>query len=240
MTTNCEFPPELNDVQLSAYLDDPEANQETARHLEQCPYCREKAGTLNLFQKRLGARLYRSTCPSTMELGEYHLRMLSPNQTLVVAQHLRECPHCADEISELKGFLDESSARPDPLRPIKILFAKLVSGAAGAGSPQPFPALRGQMKELPIFEAEGIVVSMDIQPSADGLVSIIGQVAAVDQDQWTGATVELEQAYVTPLVTSLDDLGAFTFETLYPVSVQITVISQHGIEVQTEKIFIAI
>lgn len=240
MSTNCKIPPELDDQQLLAYLDNPDANQDTARHLEQCPHCRQKAGAFETFQKRLGARLYRSTCPSTMELGEYHFRMLSPNQTLIVAQHLRECPHCAKEISVLKGFLDESSVRPDSLKPIKNLFARLVSGTPGTGSIQAFPALRGQVKELPIFEAEGIMITMDIQASPNGQVSILGQVAADDQDRWTGATVELDQAYVTPLVTSLDDLGAFTFEALYPVSVQITVTSQHGIAVQTEKVFIAI
>jgi hypothetical protein len=237
---NCIFPPELTDLQLMAYLDKPESNQETASHLEKCPHCQEKAKALELFQKHLKTRLYRSTCPSSEQLGEYYLRMAPANQRLAIAQHLRECPHCASEINTLTDFLKEESSQPEPVKSLRTVFAKLVSGAAGAGSQQTFPALRGQAKDLPIFEGEGIVITIDLQDNPDGQVSILGQLAADDQDQWTGATVELKQAYVSPLVTSLDDLGSFTFETLYPISLQISVTSQQGIAVETEKVFIAI
>jgi hypothetical protein len=234
----CVFPPELSDQQIMAYLDDPDANQETAHHLQQCPHCREKGEALERFQKRLKARLYRSTCPSSRELGEYFLRMLPPSRTLIVAQHLRECPHCENEISNLGEFLETDFRQPEPLQPIKKLFAHLMSSAAGAGSLQTIPALRGLAKDLPIFEAEGIVITIDLQAGPGGQVSILGQVAADDQDQWTGARVQLDQAYITSLTTTLDDLGAFTFESLYPGSMQITVTSHHGIEVKTEKVFI--
>ena len=107
MTKNCVTPPELEDRQLLAWLDDREAHQETAIHLKMCPYCREKAEALDRLQKRLRSGLHRVNCPSSMELGEYHLRMLPASQMLVVAQHVRECPHCAREISELEGFLSD-------------------------------------------------------------------------------------------------------------------------------------
>ncbi len=233
---NCLFPPELTDQQIMAYLDHPETNQETASHLEQCPHCQEKAKTLELFQKRMRTRLYRSTCPSSEELGEYYLRMAPATQRLVIGQHLRECPLCTSEINTLTEYLQEASAKPGPVKSIKTIFARLVGGAAG--SLPAFPALRGQAKDLPIFEAEGIVITIDIQTDPTGQVSLLGQVAADDQDQWTGATVELNQAYVTSLTTTLDDLGAFTFEAIYPGSMQITVTSQQGVEVQTEQVFI--
>lgn len=235
---NCILPPELSDQQLMAYLDDPDSNQETARHLQQCPHCREKAGSLARFQKQLKTRLYRSTCPSSEELGGYYLRMAPPNERLVIGQHLRECPHCVSEINTLAEYLNETSSQPDPGKSLKTVFAKLVSGVAGTGSLQTFPALRGQAKDLPIFEAEGIVITIDLQSTPNGQVSLLGQVAADEQDEWTGATVELKQAYVTSLTTTLDDLGAFTFETVYPGSMQIKVTSQQGIDVETETIFI--
>jgi hypothetical protein len=231
----------LDDQQLLAYLDDPDSIQETIRHLEQCEHCREKARALDYFQKRMKTRLYRSTCPTSVNLGEFYLRMAPASQSLVIAQHLRECPHCASEISKLEEFLEDAASPATLISPIKVLFARLVSGKGGAGF-QTSPALRGMAKELPIFEAEGVVVSIDLQASSDGQFTILGQLAAEgqeDQDHWTDATVELKQSYTTPLVATMDDLGAFTFEAIYPGSVQFTIRSQHGIEVQTEKVFIA-
>ena len=240
MTTSCVLPPELDDKQLMSYLDDPNANQNTAQHLENCLYCREKATALDLFQKRLTARLYRSTCPSPMELGEYHIHNLPAPQRLVIAQHLRECPHCTQEIMQLEEFLSEFTPPAGLLETAKVLIAKLVGGRDETGAFQVMPALRGQAKNLPIFEADGIVVSLDVESVPNGDLSIQGQVAAEDQDQWTGSTVELKQRYLSPLRTLLDDLGAFTFETVDPGSTQITIISPEGVVIQTETVFISI
>ena len=70
---NCISPPELEDWQLFKYLDG-EIDGEISHHLEICQFCRDKKDSLALFQERLKSRL---TCPSSMELGEYELNMLS-------------------------------------------------------------------------------------------------------------------------------------------------------------------
>lgn len=240
MSTNCVLPPEPDDIQLLAYLDNPQANQETAQHLQMCPYCRQRAENLNRYQKRLATKLYRITCPSPMELGEYHLRTLTAPQRLVVAQHLRECPHCMQEISRLEEFMSELTPRSDVLDTAKIRFARLVSGGTQTGFPQASPALRGVSKPLPIFEAGGVVISLDLQQGPHGEISILGQMAADDQDQWTGATVELKQAYLMPVYTSIDDLGAFKFDAVDPGSTQMTITSPDGMVIQTETVFISI
>jgi hypothetical protein len=50
--------------------------------------------------------------------------------------------------------------------------------------------LRGETKGPLTFEANGMVIVLDIQSANDGTVKILGQIAAQDQDQWTGAQVE--------------------------------------------------
>ncbi len=239
MSTNCVLPPELDDTQLLAYLDDPQTSQETAHHIDICPHCRLRADNLQRYQKRLTTELYRITCPTPMELGEYHLRTLTAPQRLVVAQHLRECPHCIHEISRLEEFLSELTPRSDVLDAARILFARLVSGGTQTGYSQASPALRGATKPLPIFETEGVVISLDLQQGLHGETSILGQMAADDQDQWTGATVELKQAYLTPMYSSIDDLGAFKFDNVDPGPLQMTITSPDGTVIQTEAIFIS-
>jgi len=121
---------------------------------------------------------------------------------------------------------------------VKILIAQLVGGQRGELSPT--AALRGEAKGPLIFEAEDIVITLDIQPAPNEFVFLLGQVAAVDQDAWTGATVKLQQADLPDLTVSLDDLGAFHFEEVRPSPIQITVMSTQEIVVQTPKIDIGV
>lgn len=217
MSTNCVFPPELDDKQLMLYLDG-EADDETASHLKRCAYCREKAETLDRLQKRLTTRLYRLTCPPPIELGEYHLRMLPASQMLVVAQHLRECPHCTQEVAHLEGFLSDLAPTPEDslLGKAKVLIAQLVGGQGEFGSAPVVPALRGEAKGPLTFEVDGVVIILDIQPTNRGVVNILGQVAADHQEEWTGALVESRQGGELEFSATVDDLGAFRSEGVIP------------------------
>ncbi|HET9589668.1 MAG TPA: hypothetical protein VFO91_12855 [Anaerolineales bacterium] len=237
MTTNCVFPPELEDKQLLAHLDNPEASPEITRHLEQCPHCREKAQSLDRLQKRLTARLYRVSCPSSMELGEYHLRMLPAPQMLVVAQHVRGCPHCTREVAELEDFLEVLATEDSLATTAKVLIARLTGGQTEVAKPA--VALRGEAQGPLIFEADGIVITLDVQSGPKEAVSIQGQVAADDQDQWTGAIIKMLQVDRSELTASLDDLGAFDFPEVRPGSLELRITSPYGIEVRIPNVDIA-
>jgi hypothetical protein len=236
---NCISPPELSDRQLLEFLDG-EAEPETKHHLGICQYCRNKADALAQLQSGLTTRLYRITCPSPLELGEYHLRILPSPQMLVIAQHVRECPHCEAEVAQLENFLKDLTADVKPGLPeiVRVLVARLMSGS-GEGA-APMPALRGERKGPIILEAEGVLITLDVEPGSDGQVSILGQVAADEQDQWTNASVELQQADMPTLTTSLDDLGSFRFEAIRPGATQIMITSTEGVVIQSPDIDITV
>lgn len=234
----CISPPELNVRLLMAFLDG-EADPETALHLQQCDYCLDRAKTLERQQKLLASRLHRASCPSTDELGEFHLRMLPSDQMLVISQHVRECPLCTREIEQLKEFLSDLAPglEGNLLQQTKRLVAKLVSGQAGSSvAGEPSFALRGTGEGPLTFEAEGTVIVLDIQPANEGKVNIFGQVAADDQDLWTGSTITLNQADGSKTTDSLNDLGAFQFEQVTSGSIQIVILSPRGVEIQIPSI----
>ncbi len=236
---NCISPPELSDRQLLEFLDG-EAEPETTHHLGICQYCHNKADTLARLQSGLTTRLYRITCPSPFELGEYHLRILPSPQMLVMAQHVRECPHCESEVAQLENFLKDLTPDVKPGLPtiIGVLVARLISGN-GEGAALT-PALRGEQKGPIILEADGVVITLDVEPGSDKQVSILGQVAADEQDQWTNALVELHQTNIPPITTSLDDLGAFRFEAVRPGATQIMITSTEGVVIQSSDIDITV
>jgi hypothetical protein len=231
----CISSPALEDIEIARYVDG-EADEIVATHINQCPFCSERARQWTFLQNRLRKQFYRTTCPTPIELGDHHLGLLPASQALVVSQHVRECPLCQREVAELQEFLAEPDSPPGLFTAAKVLFAQLV----GPGTASAVGALRGESKGPLTFEADGVVIVLDVQPTADERASILGQVAAEEQDQWTGANVELRQTDSSEMTSLLDDLGSFHFDRVQPGAAQITLKSTHGIIVHIMNIDISI
>jgi hypothetical protein len=206
----CITSPALDNIEIATYVDG-EAEEAVIAHIQQCPFCSEKARQWTLLQSSLRKQSYRIDCPTPMELGDYHLGLSPASQVLVVSQHLRECPLCRQEMAILENFLGTLAPENSLLGAAQVFIARLM----GAGTENsPAPALRGEAKGPLTFEANGIVILLDIQPTNEGKATILGQVAADDQDQWTDAIVELRQDSKLQFSTTVDDLGAFRFEAI--------------------------
>ena len=64
----------------------------------------------------LTAIFYRLSCPEPETLGDYYLKRLPPGGRLVVARHLRDCPHCARELEMYAAPDEEAEGALDRLR----------------------------------------------------------------------------------------------------------------------------
>jgi len=219
----CITSPALDNVEIVMYVDG-EADEAVVAHIQQCPFCTERARQWTLSQNRLRKQSYRVDCPTPMELGEYHLGYLPDPQELVIARHLRECLLCQRELAVLEDFLRNLAPETDLLGAAKVLIARLMGAQSENNITPVAPALRGDVKGPLTFEADGIVIVLDIQPGNEGKVNILGQVAADDQDQWTGAMVELRREDQLQSSTEIDDLGAFRFEGTMPGTKEMRII----------------
>lgn len=213
-----------------AFLDG-EADPGTVLHLQQCAHCRERTETLAREQKLLTSRLFRISCPPAPELGEYHLRMLPPDQMLIVSQHLRDCLHCMREMGELKEFLSDLAPNMGGslMQRTKMLVAHMIGGNAGSSpSGETAYALRGEIQDMPLtFEVSGILVVIDTH-RVNGKLSLHGQIAADKQDDWTGASVKLNQEDQPERSVMVDDLGAFQFTDLIPRPTELQIQARDG------------
>jgi anti-sigma factor RsiW len=211
----CVSPPELGESELLAYLDG-EADRRVTEHLEGCPYCRERAERLARLQYHLTGRLYRSSCPPPIEIGEYHLGLLPPDRASAVAQHLLDCPHCRRERAQLADFME--SLAPDlefsPAERVKVLVARLVGGPAEAGAPQPpvlvpVPVgLRGEEGGPFLYQAGDVQIAIEIQEDADRPEhrALLGLVTGIDAG---GSQVSLWQADKLVRTVEVDEAGNF-------------------------------
>ena len=207
----CITSPALDNVEIAMYVDG-EADEAVITHLQQCPFCSERARQWTLLQNSLKKQSYRVNCPTPMELGEYHLGYLPDPQELVIARHLRECVLCGREVAILEDFLSNLAPDTGLLGAAKVLIARLMGAQAENNLTPVTPALRGEAKGPLTFEVDGIVIVLDIQPADQGRANILGQVAADDQDQWTEAFVELRRNNELQCSATVDDLGAFRCE----------------------------
>jgi hypothetical protein len=230
----CIAPPPPDDVQLLAYLDG-QAPADLQGHLELCAFCRERLNDLARFQGVVTAGLFRLRCPSPVKLGEYHLGLLPDDTREAIERHLAECPHCTAEMAQLQGYLHrlapdleprrEAQPRPQPAQPGSSLLDELVARLL----PRTLaPALRGEAQGPLVAEAEGITLVLDLQPADEGRLTIVGQLAAEDQDRWVGARAELRRANDLEQSTTVDDLGAFRFELVLPGLIDLHVAPQTG------------
>lgn len=221
----CISSPALDDTQILSFVEG-EADDAVVVHMQECAYCREKAHQWTQLQNRLRKQFYRGTCPTPMELGDYQLGHLPAPQVLVVSQHLRECLLCRRELATLESFLANLAPASGLLGTAKVLIARLID--AQSENDLAIPALRGETKGPLTFEVNGIGIVLDIQPNVEGKVDLLGQVAADDQDKWTGALVELYEGDELQSSTAIDDLGAFRFGNIAPGSKELRITPKDG------------
>jgi len=225
--TTCISPPELETVQLLAHLDG-RADREVETHLEQCPHCRQRANNLAGFQEHMTARLYRLSCPSTIELGEYHLGMLPDVQREAVRHHLDTCPHCSSEVAQLKSYLSEltSDLEFSPLEKVKVLIAQLVSDMRPGDLSAPFslapvPAgLRGEQEGPLFYRAGDAQVTLEIQedPQTPGSRTLVGLLIGIDP---AGFQAHLWHGTERLAISGVDELGNFSVPDLEPGEYQL-------------------
>jgi hypothetical protein len=226
---SCISPPALDDGQILAFLDG-ETSEAVASHLEACPNCRERSEALRTLQNALQSRLFRLSCPEPETLGEFQLGLLPIGQASKIAAHLQECPHCAQEMEQLRDFLriPETAFLADRWGPLKILMARLVGSTGESGNQLLETRLRGSEQGPITLEADGILIVLDLKPAARSGWRMLGQIAVDDLDRWTGARVELHQAGELRMHTTIDPLGAFFFDVIPEETAELYLLPEGG------------
>jgi len=222
---NCISPPGLEDWQIVSYVDG-EADDNVKEHIEKCSFCREKAASWEGIQRSVRWRLYRHTCPSPMELGEYQLGILAGPPKLIIAQHLRECPSCKTELTQLEEYLKEQALLPRLLEPVKVLFAQLIGGSRtnnGQTDVPLYPAfsgLRGESDEPFIYQADHIQIAIDVQDDTErpGCKILLGLITGLVSN---GFMMEAYQEGKVVATTVIDEIGNFVFSHFLPGSYEL-------------------
>src|SRR5947207_2579544 len=90
---------------ISFALDDEALPAEANNHLQQCETCQKRLATYKQTNTYLLSHLYRSQCPSGQELSLYCAGLVSDEDRIRIANHVLDCPLCANEVAETRQFL---------------------------------------------------------------------------------------------------------------------------------------
>ena len=232
----CIDPPELDALQLVAYVDGT-AGAEVGAHVERCPHCAARAQRTARWQQSLKSRVRRATCPPALDLGEYHLGLYSGAQAVAIARHIVECPHCALELKQLRAYL-RGEAAAEQLPATKGAGAELkenlrglvnvITGTVSSGLRPAMVGIRGAVREPIMIEAEHVLVMLEVQPLAAGRGTLQGQVVSEDAGRWIGSQIELWQRGQPARLTVLDEIGTFGFDGLLAGATELLLIAPGG------------
>lgn len=214
----------MDDVALMMLLDGVAAPEE-AMHVAECAKCSRRASQLRGVQANLSRWLFRAACPTSLELGEYQLKMISKERTAQIERHLAGCDFCIEELAQLREFMSQPDPylKPEPLavaqRRVRVLVARLVGGAGqggGFGGPALAPAfagLRGEESGPLMYEAGDVQVLIEVEDDAKpGRKTVMGLLS--DLSDYTGYTVGLWQGGQQLTLIPVDLLGNFVIEDL--------------------------
>jgi anti-sigma factor RsiW len=146
-------------------------------------------------------------------LGDYYLGRLPAGQRLAVAQHLRHCPHCTQELASYAE--EDEEAAGGPMAWLRRAVSR-VRWAVTAPALLPTPAVRGVPYAQQAYQADDIQIVIEVSPARVGYrrLDLMGQVqpaeAADDVELWNADTAS---AVATQPV---NDLGYFEFRQLLP------------------------
>ncbi len=215
---------------ISFALDDEALPAEVNNHLQQCETCQNRLARYKQTNSYLLSHLYRSQCPSGQELSLYCADLVSEEDRIRIANHVLECPLCANEVAETRTFLRTLNIEqliPDfstraLLRPI---FATRVFRT------QPQFVLRGSDSSATPwprqYKAETVDLSLHLSFTSKGERMLLGIITSIDpkecEEIFEGVAAELYTAPgpltsngdkpIAPLMsTKVDDLGNFFFK----------------------------
>jgi hypothetical protein len=221
----CVRSTKLRDSELLAYLAG-DADATMSSHLAHCKECQQRAAVLAAQEQQLTTTLYRMDCPSSLQVGEYHMGLLSAAESRAVAAHLRHCPLCTDEVVMLTNYLADvapsldRALAPSLVARTRSVVARLVDGLSTLGGQGSFtPALaglRGEIGDHRLFEADGVQVMIDVQEDGEHPAQrvLLGLLLGLPDPHAVTAHLWRDDRPVT--TTTVDELGNFIIPALTP------------------------
>jgi hypothetical protein len=240
---------------LRLALDEEPLQEGKRAHLDSCVLCQRRLIVYKQANRQILFKLYRSTCPTTMQLNLYCANMLSGDEGIGITYHIADCPLCTHEIVTIRQTL--ADFEPFPLSPLTAVQQRFVERIVAAFVPwKPQLVMRGTSADTPWprqYRAREINISLHLSRGSAGEVILLGLFTSDNPDnvleEQEGVPVALYDAAdfsateptssweVDPcdpiMQSNIDDLGNVVFKAV-PVGEYVMVVRLPESEVVIE------
>jgi hypothetical protein len=247
-----------NEELMGLAYDEDTLPEEEQEHLEHCPICQQRLADYKDTNARMLSHVYRSLCPSAVNLNYYCLGGLSVEGRTNIANHLLDCPLCAGEVVEIRREQANYDLYPiggfSLRNAVRRIFANLVVQQAQLVLRDNKPTT-GWPRQ---YRAESNDLSLHLSRADNGEIMLLGIITSSDPaktlNAFEGMTVELYAApgptvegssegqetdrAVSPLFsTTIDEVGNIFFESI-PAGNYVMILHLPGEEVVIEGLTI--
>jgi hypothetical protein len=217
---------------ISFALDDEALPIEANNHLQLCEICQKRLTTYKQTNAYLLSHLYRTQCPSGQELSLYCADLVSEEDRIRIANHVLDCPLCANEVAETRAFLRTLDIElPVPAFSLRAILHPIF--ATRVFRTQPQFAMRGASDFSETswprqYKAETVDLSLHLSFTSKGERMLLGIITSVAPEEsveiFEGVAAELytapgplpsngDKPTTSPLLhTQVDDLGNIVFK----------------------------
>lgn len=229
---------------LRLALDDEPLLEGKREHLDSCALCQRRLIVYKQANRQILSTLYRSKCPTTMQLNLYCANMLSGDEGIGITYHIAECPLCVHEIVIIRQVL--ADFEPFPLS-TQMTVSQRIIAAFVPWKPQ--MVTRGATGDTPWprqYRADEINISLHLSRGSAGEIILLGLFTSDNPDnaleEQEGVSVDLYRAVGEwgsdpVMVARIDDLGNVVFKAV-PVGEYIMVVHLPENEVVIEGLSI--
>lgn len=171
-------------------------------------------------EKTLFAHLFRTECPTPLELGEWFLKLVDAKSDQVIRSHLDICSHCEEELAAITAVVLNPTFQGVPAKRgtgiLKRIIMKLEELLGDSqGQMALVPGLRGNSWSSVCYAGGDYLLSLTKQQTMSG-GALIGSILATDLTGHAalkqGTTVVYEVALTESATFSFDDINPGFYE----------------------------
>jgi hypothetical protein len=241
---------------LRLALDEEPLQEGQRAHLDSCALCQRRLIAYKQANRQILFKLYRSECPTTMQLNLYCANMLSSDEGIGITYHIADCPLCTHEIVTIRQVL--ADFEPFPFSALTAAPQRFVERIVAAFVPwKPQLVTRGTVADAPWprqYRAREINISLHLSRGSGGEVILLGLFTSDNPDnaleEQEGIPVALYDAadfistesttgsWATDqrdpvMLSNIDDLGNVVFKAV-PIGAYVMVVRLPESEVVIE------
>jgi hypothetical protein len=195
-----------NDEELLRYaLDDESLPSEVRAHLGCCITCQRRLADYKELNMLLISRLYRSECPSAMDLNFFCEQLLPISDRQRISRHIRRCPLCTVEVADIQRMLVACGLSPgaSPLLCTAPITRQRVVASLILMHPQLITRGEALASAWPRqYRADSINISLHLSHGSRGEIMLLGLFTCDDYD----ANVDAFEGVLAELYNALDPM----------------------------------